>query len=61
MFFVSEAHKMIEDERRYLATYAGLIFDRCRVIDFSDGVSDDVLADVTKWTMAAAEANELRN
>ena len=61
MFFVSEALKMIRDERHYRATYAGLIFDRCRVIDFSGGVSDDVMADVTTWTAAAAEANELPN
>ena len=61
MFFVSESLRMIRDERRYLATNAGLVFDRCRVIDFSGGVSDDVMADVTTWTAAAAEANELPN
>lgn len=59
MFFVSEALKMLKDERYYLATNGGLIFDRCRVIDFSGGVSYDLMNDVTKWTAAAAAANEL--
>ena len=41
------------------STDAGLLFDRCRTVDFCDGVTDDVLEEVRTWTEAAAENNEL--
>ena len=38
---------------------AGLLFDRCRIVDFCDGISEGVLEKVKVWTEAAAEENEL--
>ena len=54
MFFVAEALSRI----RWYETVsdAGLLFDRCRIVDFCDRVEKDVLEKVTKWTRAAATA-----
>jgi len=43
------------DRRRWnsMCIDAGIVFDRCRLIDFSDAVSSSVLDRVTKWTGAA--------
>ena len=41
------------------STDAGLLFDRCRTVDFCDGLTDDVLEEVRAWTGAAAGSNEL--
>ena len=38
---------------------AGLLFDRCRIVDFCDDISGAVLKKITTWTKAAAKANEL--
>lgn len=38
---------------------AGLLFDRCRIVDFCDDISEDVLKKVTTWTEAAAEESGL--
>ena len=38
---------------------AGLLFDRCRIVDFCDDISSEVLKKVTIWTEAAAEAADL--
>lgn len=35
---------------------AGLLFDRCRIVDFCDNISSDVLKKVTTWTKAAANS-----
>ena len=52
MFFVSEA---LARSRWYdHAADAGLLFDRCRVIDFCDKVREGVFARVTSWTEAAS-------
>lgn len=57
MFFVSEA--IHTNDWMDNAIDAGLLFDRCRIIDFSDNVSGQLLAKIAKWTMAAAQATEL--
>ena len=57
MFLVSEA---LSQHRWYsVSSDAGLLFDRCRIVDFCDDISTDVLAKVKAWTAAAARANEL--
>ena len=62
-FFVSEALLRSGASARCQwyehSTDAGLLFDRCRTVDFCDGVTDDVLEEVRTWTEAAAENNEL--
>lgn len=54
MFFVAEALSRI----RWYETVsdAGLLFDRCRIVDFCDHVQEDVLERVARWTGAAAGA-----
>ena len=50
-FFVSEA--LPRSRWRNTAMDAGLLFDRCRIVDFIDGASDDVLNRAQAWTEAA--------
>ena len=59
MFFISEALSTTSSERYEDSVDAGLLFDRCRIVDFCDGVDDELLATLRKWTAAAAAANEL--
>ena len=54
MFFISEA--LHEVSWRNDAVDAGLMFDRCRIMDFSDEISQPLLAKIAKWTTAAANA-----
>ena len=57
MFFVAEAMS-----RRHwygAASDAGLLFDRCRIVDFCDDIRSDVLRKVKLWTATAAMENEL--
>ena len=57
MFFVAESMSRLH---WYSASSdAGLLFDRCRIVDFCDDVSSDVLKKVTTWTEAAAKAAKL--
>ena len=57
MFFVAEA---LSRSRWANTSYdAGLLFDRCRIVDFCDGINGAVLEKVTTWTKAAAEGNGL--
>ena len=58
-FFVSEA--LSRNSWYNDASDAGLLFDRCRIIDFCDDISPNVLKKVRKWTVAAAKATELPN
>ena len=37
-----------------ISSQSGLLFDRCRIIDFCDGVDAKTLNDIKKWTEAAA-------
>ena len=59
MFFISEALPVSEEHRFSISIYAGLTFDRCRIIDFSGTVEPGLLARVKEWTSAAAAANDL--
>ena len=57
MFFVAEA---VSRCRWHSASIdAGLLFDRCRIVDFCDDISAGVLVKVKAWTAAAATANAL--
>lgn len=62
-FFISEALSRSGASARHQwyerSTDAGLLFDRCRTVDFCDSVTDDVLEEVRTWTEAAAKNNEL--
>ncbi len=57
MFFVSEA--LSRSHWYSTARDAGILFDRCRIVDCCDEVRQDVLKDVATWTQAAAAANDL--
>ena len=57
MFFVSEALPRVGWRNHAVA--AGLLFDRCRIVDFSNEINQDVLERITTWTEAAAKATEL--
>ena len=59
MFFISEALATTSSERFEDSVDAGLLFDRCRIVDFCDGVDEEVMATVREWTAAAASANDL--
>jgi len=57
MFFISEAPAR---SRWYAETTdAGVLFDRCRVVDYSHCVDCRVFDQVVSWTKAAAEATGL--
>ena len=57
MFLISEALSRVG---WYKATRdAGLLFDRCRIVDFCNDISSDMLKKVTTWTKAAADATGL--
>ena len=59
MFFVSEALGTTPEERFEDSVDAGLLFDRCRIVDLSNGVDEEVLQAVQQWTSAAAVANDI--
>ena len=57
MFFVAEA---LSRSRWNTASYdAGVMFDRCRIVDFCDSISTDVVQQLEVWTKAAADATGL--
>lgn len=56
-FFVTEA--LPSSRWRETAIDAGLLFDRCRIMDFSESISAGVLERVRAWTKAAAHAAAL--
>lgn len=57
MFFVAEA--LSRSNWYDTASDAGLLFDRCRIVDFCDNVQMTVLARMKGWTAAAARATTL--
>ena len=59
MFFISESLPLTWEARRNVSIDAGLLFDRCRIVDYCDGVDAGTMARVGQWTAAAAIANEL--
>lgn len=52
MFVVAEA--LPQNHWYSIASDAGLLFDRCRIVECCDNLSPDVLANVETWTEAAA-------
>lgn len=52
-FFVAEA--LPQSDWFELASDAGLLFDRCRILDYCDNVSESVLRKVISWTQAARQ------
>ena len=56
-FFVAEA--LPRSRWRNASIDAGLLFDRCRIVDFSNEVSEDVVGKIKAWTEAAARATDL--
>lgn len=57
MFFVAEA--LPRGDWYNVSSDAGLLFDRCRIVDFCDNISANILERVRAWTAAASEATEL--
>ena len=53
MFFVAEA--LPQDHWYSIASDAGLLFDRCRIVDCCIDLNAELLKRVTKWTAAATE------
>ena len=60
VFFIAEALSL--SHWYTTVSDAGLLFDRCRIIDFCncDNINPDVLEKVTIWTDAAAKATALQ-
>ena len=56
-FFLAEA--LPRSGWRDSAVDAGVLFDRCRIVDFARDASADLLAKVRDWTRAAAQARML--
>ena len=56
-FFLAEA--LPRSRWRYSAVNAGVLFDRCRIVDFARDASADLLAKIRDWTEAAAIATGL--
>lgn len=42
-----------------ICLYAGILFDRCRIVDFCDNLSLDLLHRVQSWTKAAMESDAI--
>lgn len=56
MFFLAEALPSFDWDNDSID--AGLLFDRCRIVDFSDDIRVETLEKVAAWT-AAAQADQL--
>lgn len=57
LFFVSEA--LPRNGWYDMAIDAGLLFDRCRILDFSQTINKDLLEKIKLWTEAAAKSTYL--
>ena len=57
MFFVAEARN--RGRWHSESTDAGILLDRCRIVDFCDEISRNTLDKVAAWTAAAAAATSL--
>lgn len=57
MFFISEALSSVD--WRNQSVDAGLLFDRCRIVDFCGGLENDLFLSLQEWTAAAAIATGL--
>ncbi len=58
MFFIAEALSRSKDVWYEITCDTGLLFDRCRIVDFCncDNIDPNVLNNVKTWTTAAANA-----
>lgn len=54
MFFVAEA--VSRDEWRNVVLDAGLLFDRCRIVDYRGREDETLVGKIVSWTKAAAGA-----
>ena len=54
MFFIAEALPLSVGYRRNLSVDAGLIFDRCRIIDYCSEIGEAIILSLRSWTGAAA-------
>ena len=59
MFFVSEALSSVDWRNQCID--AGLLFDRCRIVDFTEDISPALTESLQNWTRAASEATDLPN
>ena len=50
-FFIAESAD--QGHWREYVRYAGLLFDRCRLVDFCAMIPEDLLGRIRKWTDAA--------
>lgn len=57
VFFVAEA--LLNSRWHNAAVDSGLLFDRCRIVDFCENIGDNVFGKVITWTSAAAAATGL--
>ena len=57
VFFVAEA--LLNSRWYNAAVDSGLLFDRCRIVDFCENIGDSVFGKVITWTTAAAAATGL--
>jgi len=53
MFFIAESLSTATWNQK--AIDAGLLFDRCRIIDYSNNISKDVLHEIETWSRVATE------
>ena len=53
MFFIAES--LSTATWNETAIDAGLLFDRCRIIDYSDNISEDVFREIETWSRVATE------
>ena len=59
MFFIAEALRLVWGDREDASRDAGLLLDRCRIVELSSGVNVSVMDKVRNWTAAAAQAVDL--
>ena len=59
MFFISEALPQTANKRADLSLDAGLLFDRCRIIDCANSIDAVLMDKINIWTNAAAQAYSL--
>ena len=57
MYFIADA--LPEERWNQKTSYAGILFDRSRVVELCENISSRTLADMSAWTRAAAIANRL--
>ena len=59
LFLVTDTLPRDRNDWRERAIIAGILFDRCRIMDFGDDICTQVMDEIKQWTTTAATANEL--